>query len=45
MATFFYEQKLITIVHNRLITKTIQKIDTLIDFPYFYKRNYITISR
>ncbi len=45
MAAFFYEQKLITIVHNQLITKTIQTIDPLIYFCYFYKRNDIIISR
>ncbi len=45
MTTFFYEQKLTTLVHNQLITKVIQKIDLSIHFTYFYIRNDISILR
>ncbi len=34
MATFFYEQKLTTLVHKRLITKTIHSLHRTIDFHY-----------
>ncbi len=37
-AAFFYEQKLITQVHKRLITNKIRIIDRLSKFPYFYTK-------
>ncbi len=44
MAAFFYEQKLTTTVHKRLITNKIRSIDHLINFPYFYNKNYMYLE-